>query len=423
MISPATKKVLQARSNLLMSEPFFWNLAWRLKLVEDGPCGCEHSGGPDCPHTMWTDGKSIGYNPAWVKERTMDELAGVICHEVSHVANGHPWRRGGREQGLWNDSCDRAINPMLLASKKILPPPFLMPDEPGKSAEEYYGRAKKQQQGEQGGCKWPTKKQAKGNQQGGQGNQPGQGGGNQPGQPDPNGQQPQQQPGPPQKGQGVGEVRDYEGPDKAKAQTEWQQAVLQAAAIAKAQGKLPAFIDTLCEDIKDPGIDWRAALRRFFEENAANDFSWRFPNKKYLAAGLYMPCLWSEQMPEAVIVGDSSGSMYDRENRMIVLGEAVEIVQEVKPEVTHWIYGDTEFKGGKDYYPGDTLETELKGGGGTSFRWIGEHIKQQGWNPACVVIVTDLFGDFGEPWPWPTIWASTTRKRKAPFGETLEVRL
>lgn len=404
MISPAKKKILQARSNLLMSEPFFWNLAWRLNLSEDKPCGCEHSGGPDCPHTMWTDGKSIGYNPAWVKERTMDELAGVICHEVLHVANGHPWRRSGREQGLWNDSCDRAINPMLLASKKILPAPFLMPDDPGKSAEEYYGRVKKQQQGEQGG---------QGNQQGG----------NQPGQPDPNGQQQQQQPGPPQKGQGVGEVRDYEGPDKAKAQTEWQQAVLQAAAIAKAQGKLPAFIDTICEDIKDPGIDWRAALRRFFEENAANDFSWRLPNKKYLAAGLYMPCLRSEQMGTVILLWDTSGSMADRENRAIIAAECKAIIQEVKPEKTYVIYTDTKVHQVDEFNADEEIKFNPKGGGGTDFtealKWVEEH----GINPACFIGISDLYAKIPKQAPpYPAIWASTT-KQKPPWGEVIEVRI
>lgn len=409
------QRVIQARSELLLGEPFFWNLAYQLKLVEDGPCGCEHSGGPTCPHTMWTDGQSVGFNPEWVKTLTIHEVMAVICHEVMHVAQGHPWRRSGRDQSRWNDACDRAINPMLLAANKKLPEPFLMPDMPGKSAEEYYGHELKRQKIDGSGR---APKKDKGGQQG-RGPQGSSG----------NQQQPQQNTTPPQqpqrdkRGQGVGEVRDYPGPDKQAAEVKWQQAVLRAAAIAKMQGKLPAFVEQMVQEIKDTKIDWPSALRRFFEQCAAEDYSWKMPNKRYIAAGLYMPSLKSERMGPVVLLWDTSGSMDDQENRAIIAGECKSIIEEVKPEKTYVIYTDTEVHRVDEFEPDDEIKFNPIGGGGTNFKKAFERIKQEGWQPACFIGITDLYATLPEEAPeYPVIWACTT-KQKAHFGETLEVRL
>lgn len=124
----AQARVARARTHLVLDEPFFGNLLYRLKFVEDPSAD-----------TAWVDGVHLGYNPNYVLELSDEELKGLLCHEVLHVANGHCWRRRWRTHERWNDACDYAINPIVLRAGYILPPNGLLSDEfIGKPAEIIY---------------------------------------------------------------------------------------------------------------------------------------------------------------------------------------------------------------------------------------------------------------------------------------------
>src|SRR3990167_6031609 len=103
-------KIIQARANLILDQCFFGSLALRLELVADPIC-----------KTFWTDGRRLGFNPEYVANLSLAETIGIICHEVMHNANGHPWRRGGRDKGEWNQDTDYAINPIVISAKQVLP--------------------------------------------------------------------------------------------------------------------------------------------------------------------------------------------------------------------------------------------------------------------------------------------------------------
>jgi len=57
---------------------FFSSMLSYLKLKEDPGCG-----------TAWTDGVSVGFDPAFVDKCTTDELLGVFMHEIGHVIFEH----------------------------------------------------------------------------------------------------------------------------------------------------------------------------------------------------------------------------------------------------------------------------------------------------------------------------------------------
>jgi hypothetical protein len=65
MTSPALQKLTAARIDLVCDQPFFGSLALSLKLVEDTTC-----------ETAWTDGRSLGYNPAFIESWTMIKRLG-----------------------------------------------------------------------------------------------------------------------------------------------------------------------------------------------------------------------------------------------------------------------------------------------------------------------------------------------------------
>lgn len=363
----AKRKLMQAKVNLIMDQPFFGSLVLRLPLVEDPTA-----------KTMWTNSRVIGYNPNAVEKWTVQEIQGVLCHEVLHVTNGHCWRRGRRDPEKWNIAADYAINPIIIESKMRLPESAL--DDPifyGKSAEEIYaalpdpppnsGGSADNQSGSAGGC---------------------------------------------------GEVRDDPGEDSVQAQGDWDLAVRQAATQAKARGKLPESLERAVEEFLRPKIDWKAILRRFVQQSARNDYSWALPNRRYIAQGLYLPALRSEQMPPIVVVVDTSGSIGEKQLSSFS-SEIASIMSEARPEPTHVLYSDAKVHRCDEFGPYDPIELKPIGGGGTDFRPAFEWVDEHGVEPACMIYLTDLCGSFPEhPAEYPVLWVSTT-KDQAPFGETV----
>ena len=209
-------RISKQRTALVLDQPFFGALALRLKVVEDPSC-----------RTFWTDGESLGYNPAYLAGLNDLETRGVLAHEVLHVANGHCWRQGDRDPKLWNDACDYAINPIVYDAGMELPKGVLFDARfRGKSAEEIYGilaQEKRQKDKQQGNGK---KEGGKPDGQPGQqstpqsAQQPGDTiGGNSPPQSANGATTPSATPESgtsPQAAPSCGEVRQYKGDDKAQ---------------------------------------------------------------------------------------------------------------------------------------------------------------------------------------------------------------
>ncbi len=72
----AERKLTRARTQLLLSHPFFGSLCLRLKPV------------PGAVRIMATDGRRIVYNPAFVESVPPPILQTLLAHEVMHCALG-----------------------------------------------------------------------------------------------------------------------------------------------------------------------------------------------------------------------------------------------------------------------------------------------------------------------------------------------
>lgn len=388
-------RIIQARSNLILEEPFFGTLALRLELVPDPTC-----------ETFWTDGRSIGFNPEYAAARTLPEIQGVICHEVLHVANGHPWRRGSRDNKRWNVACDEAINPIIVEAGMTLPAGvFLSPQYRGMSAEEIYTRLSQEsgpgenEQGEgQQGQGQDDKSQG---QDGTSQDQDGKGQGQE------------------KSSVGCGEVRDAPVDDVEALEAEWQVATFQAAQAAKAQGKLPASLERIVEELRQPKVDWKAALMRFVQQVAREDYTWRTPDPRYVKAGLYLPSVRSEQMPAIAIGIDTSGSVWSHQEEFAA--ELTAVMADCAPEMLMVIYADAKVQHVEEFQRGDTVTFISRGGGGTSFCPVFEYLERENVEPACLIYLTDLVGTFPDREPdYPVLWVSTT-DIQPPFGETIRL--
>jgi predicted metal-dependent peptidase len=393
----ALTKLTAARTALILDQPFFGALALGLKLVEDP--GCE---------TAWTNGRDFGYDPAFIDSLSLDEAIGLTAHEVSHCAQGHPWRRDTRDIKQWNEACDKAINHDLKEAGFKLPADGLYAtgDEIGKSAEWIYARAQQKPKGQ--GGKQPKPGQGPGQ---GQGQQPG--GGN--GQPDPNAK--------PQPNK-LGEVRD--APKQADAsgtpvptEQDWKQKVQQAAATAKACGNMPAGAKLIAKEALRPRIDTKSVLLRFFQDRSAGDYTWSRPSPRYISQGLYLPVLESKALGEVAILCDTSGSM-DAVALQHARGIVEQVIDECNPSKVTLYMVDTKVHNVREMERGEPLTWEPKGGGGTSFVSFFRDIEESGEQPVCIVGITDLQASFPDTVPSiPVVWITDQQNGTAPFGEVV----
>lgn len=391
----AMEKVIQARVALVLDQPFFGVLALRLKLVEDPGCG-----------TAWTDGVHMGYDPEFVSNITSTELLFVVAHEVMHCANGHPWRRDNRQPLRWNYACDYAINHVLAeAGFKLFDWVLRAAEFDGKSAEWVYARLPE------------TAKQlaAKAASAGGQGDgKKGAG-------------EPQRGDGPPQAGRqpGCGGLDVRDAPAEAAAagvtEAEWQQAVQQAAVAAKACGNLPACLERYANHAMQPRVDWRSVLHRFVQAAAREDYSWRAPNQRYVAQGLYMPSMQSESVGPIAVAVDTSGSI-DEVLLSQFAAELRSVADDVRPSRIHVIYCDAKVHTVDTFERDDMIELKPKGGGGTSFAPVMEWCDAQEEQPVALVYLTDMDGSHRkEPPAMPVLWAtpSISSRQEPPYGEVV----
>lgn len=407
-------RLTRARTDLLLSHPFFGALLFRLKLRPASYIPL-----------MATDGVSLIYNPAAVAERKHSDLVFVLAHEVMHPALQHHTRRGARAPKLWNMACDHAINPLLVDAGLFPPEGILLEDRfRGMSAEQIYHLLA--QQNQEDGCNSGSGSglAQSGSQQPGSG--PRSRNPEDSGDSDPSGNA--SGPRVPETPGGIGQVLDAPNPDDSDApatpdqlreqEREWRVAVQQAHNAAKMAGKCPAGVDRALESSEQATVDWREALRRCFSETLLVDYTWSRPNRRFIGSGLYLPGLKKESAGEVAIAVDCSGSIDDR-TLSLFAAEVRSLVEESHPERVHVLYFDTKVQRADVFEFCEPLQLEPKGGGGTDFRPVFSHLETEGIEPHAIVFLTDLCGTFPEQEPrWPVIWASTEQSQ-APFGATV----
>ncbi|MBF0121204.1 MAG: hypothetical protein HQK79_20415 [Desulfobacterales bacterium] len=369
----AMDKIVKARSGLILDQPFFGSLSVKLTIKNDPSC-----------QTLWTDGTFLGFNEGYVEKLMLDELKGVLAHEVMHLAFEHQARRNGRDKAKWNIAGDYAINGILEKSKFRLPAGRLRDARfDNLSADEIYKRLPSSGNDDQSG----------------------------------NNQNYSTDPG------GCGEVRDAK--DKVESENNWKIATIQAAQQAKAMmGNLPEELQRLVKEILNPKVTWQEVLRKFVEVTAKNDYSWSNPNKRYFP-DLYLPSLYSKEIGEIVIAVDTSGSINDEQVSQFA-EEISSILEDAQCKKIFVLYCDTRIKRVEEF-ESENLPLKLNpiGGGGTDFRPPFEWIKEQGLQPPCLIYLTDLesyyFPKENEV-DYPVLWAKIGNwGQTPPFGEVIEI--
>ena len=167
--------MLRARAALVLDHPFFGSIALRLTLKPDPTCS-----------DLWTDGRTLGFNPSYAAALSEAALIGAQAHEVMHLACAHHVRREERDTALWNKACDIVVNQLLLDAGFSLPQGAVHdPAYAGFSVEALYSElARLQDEAPNKGAKRPEAQEETEQTEGGSG-QPGEGKGQGKGQNDP----------------------------------------------------------------------------------------------------------------------------------------------------------------------------------------------------------------------------------------------
>jgi predicted metal-dependent peptidase len=166
-----------------------------------------------------------------------------------------------------------------------------------------------------------------------------------------------------------------------------------ASAVAKMCGKSSADLDRFIKGLLNSKTPWQDILRNFLSSLKHDEENWCRPNRRVRTA--YFPSKKNEVMGEIVLIGDTSGSIGDKELNQVA-AEIEAIRQQVKPERIRVIWADDADCSLEEVFEeGDQLILHPKGGGGTDMRCPLKFIEQ--YEPCVAILVTDCLT------PWPEI--------------------
>jgi predicted metal-dependent peptidase len=380
------------------------------------------------------------YDPALLKEWTLDQCAAVVLHESAHVFLNHCGRcreylgAHPTDDQLedWRMAADAVVNHVLRQSKvddlpagAVYPETINVPTD--KTCEECYEiLAERRKQ------KPPTPKPQPGAQGSGQQKANGQGQG---------GQQPDKQGGKydgpkPDRAKGEGgsgsdgqqkpwedgPPEEYGGkPGAPPGLGETEKAMIRRATAKameehdKHMGNLPGALQRMVDEILRPAVDpWKELRARVkYAASATNgrgDYTWKKLPRRAAPGGLRLP---AQQMPNprVIVIADTSGSM-GAKDLTTCLGVIQQGLRAMPRGSVLVVAADTQCQGAaqKVFRPEQVI---LLGGGGTDMGKAIEEAAEMRPAPDAIIVVTD--GETG--WPsrevFPRVVAAITRKNTA----------
>lgn len=377
-LDPVVDKIVLARIGLLLKEPFFGNMATRMKLIEDN----------DLCKTAATDFRNFYYNREFIEKLSAREVEFVVAHEVMHCVFDHLLRKEFRDHQIWNIAADYCVNGFLVREGIGKMPThikcFYDAKYDGWNAERVYDEIhSKYDEDELNALGEMLDEHLTGDGDG----------------------QPQ-----------------YSKEELSKIRDEIKEAMIQSAQAAGA-GKVPAEINRMIKEWTESKIDWRALLQQQIQSVIKNDYSWTRPSRKGWHTGAILPGTKFDETIDICVAIDMSGSISTNQAKDF-LGEIKGIMEEYKEfSIKLWtfdtnVYNPEDFN---EYNVDEFTEYKINGGGGTDFMVNWEFMKEEEFVPKKFIMFTDMYpcGSWGDPDYCDTIFvAHGTDSIVAPFGVT-----
>ena len=433
--SESARRVSGCVTALLREQPFFGSLALRLPIRADAT-----------RETVASDGREIRYSPRWVAEAQAHVIETAMARVVLACALKHHTRRGQRDPEHWQRASQLVTHGLLRDAGFTLPPDAEAWD--GISVEQAYDRLPEPDpEDDDGDCG--------GNVPSGNG---GAGAPNTPPETDPGGDDDSSRSDDasgdsnPQDGDnqdtgadaqpscdpsGTGEVMDAPadsgqgsaGPSPADVVAEeqaWDEAMHQAASLAKAQRRMPGAVEETVHGAHTSTVDWRTLLRRYMTDASKSDYSWSLPNRRFIDSGLYLPSIRSEGIDTIAVIVDTSGSLPAR-TLAAFWAEVREVAAELQPERVILLQVDAAVQDAAEYAADLPDEIAIRGRGGTDFRpgfaWLEEHDIRPG---VCLYLTDMLCSSYPETAPpFDVIWCNYGQPpgdwNREPWGERIDL--
>lgn len=387
MTKTPVERITQSRVRLLLTKPFFGQLATRLR-IEDAT---------DYIPTAATNGRNFLYNQDFINRLDDAELDFLVGHEVLHVVYDHMEARGDRDPMLYNAAADFNIN-MTLIEHNIGKPIGEDKLDGGKMCLDWKYRGMNSyeiydaliEEGAEGGSMDVHLEIGDGDEGEGEGKK------------------------------GI-RVRMSEEERKALAD-EIKQAVIQAA--QSAGNDVPESIKRMIAELTAPKLDWRDVLRVQLESSLKSDFTFMRPSKR--SGEVIFPGMNRDQQLKAFVALDMSGSIgHDLAREM--LSETQGIMEQYADYEIHVICFDTEVYN-HDVFTSDDgrdiREYALEGGGGTEFSVVWKFLEENNIEPDQLIMFTDGYpwGSWGNPDYCDTLFVihgDAQHRIQAPFGVTI----
>lgn len=403
-------KLIKARIEMLISAPFFGNLATRLGLRDATKW---------CP-TIATDGKYFYYNRNFVAalaNHDDDQVVFGVGHEVLHCVYDHmdPERRGDRHPVLWNIANDYVVNDDLVEAgigKKIDLIEICYDHRyRGKFSEEIYDilYKKYEDEGKIVKINMDTFDMHLDREEG---DDAGSG-----------------------KGDGDGDGDDYDGngpakfsaEEKERIKQEFKNAVIQSAKAAGASS-LPGGVRKLLDKYLNPKLNWRELIAMQIQSVFKSDYTFKYPSRKGMDAGMYLPGMDYDTTIDIGLAIDVSGSIDDS---MVndFLSETKGIMDQYTNFRIHLLCFDTVVHNPREFTESNMdefMDYNIEGGGGTDFDCVFNYFKDNGITPKKLVMFTDGYpwGSWGDENFCDTLFivhgGHGDRIPEAPFGITVD---
>lgn len=389
----ASDLIIKARVMLQRSHPFFAYLSQYLtpKPIKGfGTMGVNRKG-------------DLTYDPDWVAKLTLDQMKGVVAHEIMHVAFKHLDYLKAKQANIANISMDIVINDALVTNSLTLPKEGLIPSSDHsinitdkikveninkKCWEEVYDELIKKLPKEAAPKVGFDIHQREGDkdEEGGSG--------------------------------GAGAIEDPNAPD-------WKQLINEAYTYAKMQGKAPAGVDRYVDELNSPQIHWKEYLQKFIIREIPFDFSYSRPSKKSVSIGVFLPSVLRENLD--IIVGvDTSGSMGEAELKDCV-SEVLGVIKAYQGVTLTVLACDAQVHNVQDVKDEEDLKSfKFTGGGGTDFKPVFKWVEENKPQAKLLLFFTDGYGDFPNSCPEVrTLWVLSKRsidEGRVPFGEVVKMK-
>ncbi|MCK5726908.1 MAG: hypothetical protein KAH22_08810 [Thiotrichaceae bacterium] len=422
-ISVIEKKLMAARTKLILDRPFLGALVLRLPLC--------HADATWCPTTA-TDTKKFYYNPEFIATLKPAETQFILAHEALHCALSHFTRRLHRVKHRWDLACDYAINPILV-QEGLVPPAgsLLLREYENMCAEEIYPLIADNDMSEtldqhlydkpdsfsEGGGESidnpldhePSKGDASPKDSSSQDNKDAK-----------QGKQSKQE-FDPDAGGASAPPPPLDSKEAEDLAIQWQQRLAGAAQQAEQAGKLSGVLKRIITAELQPRLPWRTLLSQYITASAKDDYSYSQPSNRRGNPAIY-PRLKSSQI-NTVIGIDVSGSVDDKEIQRFI-SEINAIKGQIRTRIT-LLACDSELSEESPlvFEPWEEvlMPETLSGGGTTSFCPVFTWIDQQDIPPDIIIYFTDGHGVFPkQPSYIPTLWL-IKGKVEPPWGQKISL--